>query len=96
MSPMFPHFASECLEELGEKKQIFWPKLDKKYLEKKELKIVFQVNGKKRGIINTKKDINERDLMKTIYGDEKITKYFDKNKIKKKIYIKNKLVNIIA
>jgi leucyl-tRNA synthetase len=34
--------------------------------------------------------------MKSIYDDEKIVKYFDKNKIKKKIYIKNKLVNIIV
>ena len=58
--------------------------------------IVVQINGKKRGIINTKKDIDEDDLMKSIHDDEKIVKYFDKNKIKKKIYIKNRLVNIIV
>ena len=51
---------------------------------------------KKEQLLMLEKNINEDDLMKLIYNDEKITKYFDKNKIKKKIYIKNKLINIIC
>ncbi|MDB9923292.1 leucine--tRNA ligase [Candidatus Pelagibacter sp.] len=96
MMPIIPHFASECLNILSISDKVTWPTYDESQLEESTNIIVIQINGKKRGIIDTKKDINEDDLIKLISNDEKITKHFDKNKIKKKIYIKNKLINIIA
>ena len=96
MMPIIPHFSSECLNILSIADKVTWPTYDESQLEESTNIIVVQINGKKRGIIDTKKDINEDDLIKLISNDEKITKYFDKNKIKKKIYIKNKLINIIA
>ena len=96
MMPIIPHFASECLNILSISDKVTWPTYDESQLEESTNIIVVQINGKKRGIIDTKKDINEDDLIKLISNDEKITKHFDKNKIKKKIYIKNKLINIIA
>ena len=96
MMPIIPHFSSECLNILSITDKVTWPTYDESQLEENTNIIVVQINGKKRGIIDTKKDINEDDLIKLISNDEKITKHFDKNKIKKKIYIKNKLINIIA
>ena len=96
MMPIIPHFSSECLNILSITDKVTWPTYDESQLEESTNIIVVQINGKKRGIIDTKKDINEDDLIKLISNDEKITKHFDKNKIKKKIYIKNKLINIIA
>ena len=96
LMPIIPHFSNECLKIMKKTDQIIWPTYDESQLEESNVVIVVQINGKKRGIINTKKDIDESDLMKSIYNEEKIVKYFDKNKIKKKIYIKNKLVNIIV
>ena len=95
MSPMIPHFTSECLEELGEKKQIFWPKFDKKYLEKKELNIVLQINGKKRGIIVCKINTGEKQLINKIKTNSLYEKYFDKKKIIRSIYVKERLINFI-
>ena len=96
MMPIIPHFSSECLNILSISDKVTWPTYDESQLEESTNIIVIQINGKKRGIIDTKKDTNEDDLIKLISNDEKITKHFDKNKIKKKIYIKNKLINIIA
>jgi len=96
MMPIIPHFSSECLNILSISDKVTWPTYDESQLEESTNIIVVQINGKKRGIIDTKKDTNEDDLIKLISNDEKITKHFDKNKIKKKIYIKNKLINIIA
>jgi len=96
MMPIIPHFSSECLSILSISDKVTWPTYDESQLEESTNIIVVQINGKKRGIIDTKKDTNEDDLIKLISNDEKITKHFDKNKIKKKIYIKNKLINIIA
>ncbi len=96
LMPVIPHFSNECLQTIKKTDGIIWPTYDESQLEESTVVIVVQINGKKRGIINTKKDIDESDLMESIYSNEKITKYFDKNKIQKKIYIKNKLINIIA
>ena len=44
MSPIVPHFANECLEDLGEKSEVSWPKVNEKYLIKEDVKIVLQIN----------------------------------------------------
>ncbi|MDC1176223.1 leucine--tRNA ligase [Candidatus Pelagibacter sp.] len=96
LMPIIPHFSNECLELLNANKELKWPTYDESAIEEKSTIIVIQINGKKRAIIDVEKNINENDLMELIYSDEKIKKYFDKNEIKKKIYIKNKLMNIIC
>ena len=59
------------------------------------INVVIQINGKKRGIVQTKTNINEEKLFKLIQNDEKIMKYITQKEIKRKIYIKDKLLNII-
>ena len=94
MSPAIPHFASECLSLINSK-NISWPSFDEKILQEDTIKIVVQINGKKRGLIETNKDITEENLLIIIHEDEKLEKYLQQSKIKKKIYIKNKLINLI-
>ncbi len=93
--PIIPHFSNECLERINSTKNISWPKYDEDLLEEKEKLIVIQINGKKRGLLTAAKDISENDLLKMVKNDEKLIKYVQKNEIKKKIYVKNKLLNII-
>ena len=54
-----------------------------------------QINGKKRGIIKVIKDIGEEELMKMIKNDKMIEKYLNNVKIKKTIFVKNRLINIL-
>ena len=97
MIPILPHFANECLEMIKvEKNNINWPDYDKKLLEDDKVNIVIQVNGKKRGLLNFERDIEEEDLYKVVLESEKINKYLKNAKIRKKIFIKNKLINIIT
>ena len=95
MSPVIPHFANECLQILGKNKSIFWPSYDDSLIEEKEVQIVIQINGKKRGLIKVERNIEEELLYKQIINDEKISKFIIKGEIKKKIYVKNRLVNLI-
>ena len=95
MSPVIPHFTSECLEILGENEFQNWPKVNNKYLENEIVNIVIQINGKKRGVINVNKDINESNLIKEIKKDDKLNKFFDVNKISKTFFVKNRLMNIL-
>ena len=94
INPIIPHFSSECLGKLDDEK-LEWPKFDLSLVKKENVNIVVQVNGKKRGIINTLPEILEDDLLKLISKDQSIMKYIDMNIIKRKIYIRNKLINII-
>ncbi len=95
MTPVIPHFANECLVNLGFK-NLGWPKFNPELITEDFVNIVIQINGKKRGLINTKNNSTEEELLQIIYKDEKISKYIKKIDIKKKIFLKNKLLNIIV
>ena len=96
MMPIIPHFVSESLEVLKKGGKIIeWPKFDKKLLEDDFSIIVVQINGKKRAILKLKKNIEEDGLFKIITKDEKLNKYLINKEVKRKIFIKNKLMNII-
>ena len=92
--PIIPHFSNECLELINCKK-IDWPKIDEKILEESTSNIVIQINGKKRALLNVQTNITEKELIEIIHENELLKKYLDKTEIKRKIYIKNKLMNII-
>ena len=92
--PVIPHFSSECLSLMGSKR-INWPAYDASMLKEEKINIVVQVNGKKRDVINTKPGLSEEDLFELINKSETLNKYLYKQKIKRKIYIKDKLINII-
>ena len=93
--PVLPHFAYECLNSINEIKNIQWPIYDEKLLIEEYVNIVVQVNGKKRGLIKLKRGTKEDEILKEMYQDLNISKYLNNNKIKKKIFIPNKLINII-
>jgi leucyl-tRNA synthetase len=94
--PVMPHLASECLEKFNFNEIIKWPAIDKKYLQKNNAHIVIQVNGKKRGILETKKNIQEDDLINEIKDKKLIIKYLDNVVMVKTIYIKDRLINFIV
>ncbi len=94
ITPVLPHFANECLENLNIDKY-YWPRIDEKFLIEDNVSIVVQFNGKKRGIINTKKDVLEEDLVKEILNSKTFEKFLKENTIKKKFYVKNRLINFL-
>ena len=94
MTPFIPHLASECLEGLNCKNTDNWPKVDK--INVPELiKVAIQVNGKTRDIIKIEKDNSEQEIHKEIMKDSKAKKYIENKKIRKTIFVKNKIINYI-
>lgn len=94
--PIIPHFSSECLNLLGTNVKVKWPKYDGSIVEEDFVNIVIQINGKKRGLITTRKNIDENEVLENINKEKNIMKYLKNLEIKKKIYIPNKLINIIV
>jgi len=93
-NPVIPHFTSECLSQLNTKR-LDWPDYDNSIFELNETSIVIQINGKKRALLNTTKNIEENDLLNLAKENNIIKKYLDKKEIKKIIFVQNRLMNIL-
>ena len=94
ISPIIPHFASECLEGLI-KSKLEWPKVDKEKLKDDNVNIVVQINGKKRANITVKNNILENELIKKSFKNEKLNKVIVGKTVLKSFYVKNRLINIL-
>ncbi|MBU2595228.1 class I tRNA ligase family protein, partial [Patescibacteria group bacterium] len=98
-SSFAPHLCEELWQKLGHKDSIIkekWPKADKRYLIDKEMTIVVQVNGKLRDLIKTKTGIAEKEAIELAKNAPNAKKFIGRNKIKKEIYIKDKLINFVV
>ena len=91
-----PHLINECLNDFNVADKDQWPVVEKEFLVEEIFNIVIQINGKKRDLMKFNKDINEKDLLIEIKKNENINKFLMNKKIKKSIYIKNKLINLIV
>ena len=92
--PITPHLAYECCEKI--KKKNYWPKYNPKLLKDANCKIVIQVDGRKRGILEIPINSQEKNIIKKSKEIDNVLKYLENTVIVKNIYIKNKLVNFIT
>ena len=95
-TPIVPHFTSECMSELNVKNEIYWPDYDVSALQEEEVNIVIQINGKKRAIINVKKDISENEILKIAKENKIVDKYLNNKLVKNIIFVQNRLINILT
>ena len=99
LNPITPHICQEISDILNLKKfykKVSWPEVDKNYLESDTALIVIQVNGKVRKKIEIDINTPQAEIEKIATDLDEIKKYIENKKIKKIIYIQNKLVNIVV
>ena len=94
LMPLVPHLAHECCEKLN--KKFYWPKYNLKLLKKESCKIVVQVDGRKRSILEIPMNSEEKKIIKKSKEIDNVLKYLENTVIVKNIYIKNKLINFIT
>ena len=95
LSPVAPHFSSECIDELKMKIDPNWPTVDKNVIQKKVSNVVIQINGKKRGIITCDINTDESKILEIIKSQKQYEVYIKDKTIKKTIYVKDRLINLI-
>jgi len=98
-SPFAPHLSEELWAGAGLKGlccEQKWPKFDTKLVEDKKILLIVQINGKVRDKIEAKANISEEQAKKMALKSEKIKNLVGKNKIKKIIFVSNKLINIVV
>ena len=96
MLPITPHIANECLDRIKiSEEDVKWPDITKEFIENKTSKIVIQINGKKRSIIEVERNLDENSIINKIKTDKLVDKYIAKKEIFKTIYIKDRIINFI-
>ena len=99
IEPMVPHLAEECWSLVGKSGSIMdepWPTTNTKYLEDKEVTVVIQINGKRRGEVVVAKDASEKEVEKEIQNIKNIKNALLEKNILKSIYVPNKILNIVV
>ena len=98
MSPMTPHLSEELWEKLGEKTLIAkqpWPTVDESLLTDENITMPIQINGKRRGQIEVKKDLNSTEIEKIAISEAVVQKALNGNVPKKVIVVPGRIVNVV-
>ncbi len=99
LAPFAPYLAHELWEMLGEKGSLLrapWPKYDPALAKEEEIEIPVQVNGKLRGRVLVPADVGESLVVERALADEKVKTAIAGKTISKKIYVPEKLLNLVV
>ena len=73
-----------------------WPTYDESKLVKNSVKMAVSVNGKLRATIELPIDTEQEEAVKTAFLEEAVKRHTEGKEIKKIIFVKNKIINIVA
>lgn len=100
LNPFAPHVTEEMWEKCGYGKMLAkegeWPTFDEAKCVDESIEIVVQINGKIRAKLTVPAQIEQAEALALAKSDEKIAAELDGKNIIKEIYVKGKLVNIVA
>lgn len=99
LSPFAPHITEELWSILGNKKSIHtevWPTFDLKKIAETSVTLAVQVNGKVRAELPIGPEATEDEVKQLALTHESITKWIEGKEVKKVIYVKGKLINIVV
>lgn len=100
LSPLAPHLSEELWnvylrhhKSVGKEK---WPTFKSNLIEEKSFVLIAQINGKIRAKIKAKKGIDKVEAEKLAKSSSLIKKYLSKKKVKKVIFVKDRLINFVV
>ncbi len=100
VNPFAPHLTEEMWEQQGFGKMLAadgeWPEFDEAKCVDDTVEIAVQINGKIRAKINVPADISDADAVYAAKQDEKVKAEIAGKNIIKEIFVKGRLVNIVA
>ena len=94
-----PYIGEELWSLLGHNDVIVyesWPTYEEKALTKNIVNIAISINGKLRDTIEVNVDSNEEDVKNIALSRENIIRHLEGKSIRKIIFVKNKILNIVA
>ena len=98
MSPMTPHLSEEIWEKLGEKNLVArepWPTVDENLLSDDTIIMPIQVNGKLRGQIEVRKDLEPSEIESFALAEAAVQRALNGASPKKIIVVPGRIVNVV-
>lgn len=99
LAPFAPHLAEELWQEAGFEKSVHqqpWPEYDEKALQRQEVEIVVQVNGKIKERMQVPSSLDAPGLQEMIQNAPGFAHWVQGKEVVKIIAIPKKLVNIVV
>ncbi|MBU0708910.1 leucine--tRNA ligase [Patescibacteria group bacterium] len=107
LAPFAPHITEELWQLLNgsDVKQFTkhrsvhfqdWPVYDPAFIKAKEVTMVVQVNGKLRGKVEVLSGIDEGRAREYALQNESVRKFMQNKKVKRVIYVPDKLINFVV
>jgi len=99
LAPYAPHIAEALWEASGNQESVFqapWPSYDERLASAGDVEIAVQVNGKLRSRLTVPRGMAEKDVLDRVLADEAVKKFVDGQKVKKVIYVQDRLVNLVV
>ena len=99
IAPFAPHLAEELWQRTGHEPSVFsqrWPVWDEAYTSFDTVTVAVQINGKLRGTIVVKAEAPEESVVEAATKDPAIIRYLDGKQIRKKVYVKNRILNLVV
>jgi leucyl-tRNA synthetase len=99
LAPYAPHVSEELWEVLGNAESVFaasWPTYDEKLASAGDVEIAVQVNGKLRSRLTVPRGMAEKEVLDRALADDAVKKFVDGQKLKKVIYVQDRLVNLVV
>jgi leucyl-tRNA synthetase len=99
LGPFCPHVTEELWSRLGHRESLFrqrWPSADAAALQKTEVTVVVQVDGKVRGRLLVDVDAEDERVQQLALGDDKVRPWVAQRRVEKIVVVPNRLVNIVT
>src|SRR5439155_7049387 len=99
LGPFCPHVTEELWSRLGHAESLFkqrWPAADPAALQKTEVTVVVQVDGKVRGRLLVDVDSAADRIRQLALGDDRVRPWVERRRVEKVVVVPNRLVNIVT
>jgi leucyl-tRNA synthetase len=99
LSPMIPHVTHELWHQLGHENALItekWWTPDAEALVQDQIEISVQVSGKMRARVTVPADATEEVAVQAALADANVRKFVEGKPVRKAIYVKGKLVNVVV
>jgi leucyl-tRNA synthetase len=99
LGPISPHVTEELWTQLGHQESLFkqpWPTADTAALQRAEVTVVLQVDGKVRGRLVIDVDAPEPRVRELALADDKVRPWLGTRAVDRVVVVPNRLVNIVT
>lgn len=99
LAPFAPHIVEELWQSLGHKKSIHteqWMVANLSKIVESQITLAIQINGKVRGELVVSPELGEEEITAKVMVLPEVKKWIEGKEIKKVIYVKGRVLNIVA